>query len=79
MTEEKVKQEVEKRDEKQIWCSAATNRAAIVWMIGADLSAGAHLGKENPEVLLQSAVRFFKFLSGEERQKFVHHVTEKAS
>jgi len=40
---------------------------------------GAHLGKENPEVFLQPAVRFFKFLSGEERQKFVHHVTEKAS
>jgi len=34
---------------------------------------------EDPEVLLQSALRFFKFLPGHERQKFVHRVTEKAS
>jgi hypothetical protein len=55
------------------------SRGYCLEMIGADLWAGANLGKENPEVLLQSALRFFKFLPGEERQKFVHHVTEKAS
>jgi hypothetical protein len=39
-------------------------------MISADLWARANLDKENPEILLQLALRFFKFLSGEERQKF---------
>ena len=48
-------------------------------MIRADSLAGANLENENPGVLLQSALRFFKSLPGEERQKFVHHVTEKAS
>ena len=33
---------------------------------------------ENSEVLLQSALRFFKFLPGEERRTFLDHVTEKA-
>jgi hypothetical protein len=28
---------------------------------------------------LQSALRFFKFLPGDERQAFLHHVNEKAS
>ena len=48
-------------------------------MICADFLAGANLENENPEALLQSALRFFKFLPGEERQTFLHHVTEKAS
>jgi hypothetical protein len=48
-------------------------------MIRADVLARANLDNENPEVLLQSALRFFKFLPGEVRQKFVHRVTEKAS
>jgi hypothetical protein len=47
-------------------------------MICADFLAGANLENENSEVLLQSALRFFKFLPGEERQTFLHHVTEKA-
>ena len=48
-------------------------------MICADFLAGANLENENPEVLLQSALRFFKFLPGEERQTFLHQVNEKAS
>ena len=48
-------------------------------MICADFLAGANQENENPEVLLQSALRFFKFLPGEERQAFLHDVTEKAS
>jgi len=48
-------------------------------MICADFLAGASLDNENPEVLLQSALRFFKFLPGEEKQTFLHHVTQKAS
>ena len=48
-------------------------------MIRAEVLARANLVNENPEVLLRSALRFFKFLPGEVRQKFVHRVTEKAS
>ena len=55
------------------------SRGYCLEMICADFLAGANLENENPEVLLQSALRFFKFLSGEERQAFLHQVTEKAS
>jgi hypothetical protein len=48
-------------------------------MICADFLAGANLENENPGVLLQSALRFFKFLPGEERRMFLHRATEKAS
>jgi hypothetical protein len=48
-------------------------------MICADFLAGANLENENPEIPLQSALRFFKFLHGEEKQTFLHHVTEEAS
>jgi hypothetical protein len=55
------------------------SRGYCLEMICADFLAGANLENENPEVLLQSALRFFKFLPGGERQKFLHHVNEKAS
>jgi hypothetical protein len=48
-------------------------------MICADFLAGADLENDNPEAILDSALRFFKFLPGAERQTFLHHVTEKAS
>jgi hypothetical protein len=35
--------------------------------------------QRNPEVLLQPVLRFFKFLPGEERLEFLHHLSEKAS
>src|SRR5271167_4466980 len=55
------------------------SRGYCLEMICADFLAGANLDNGNPEVLLQSIVRLFKFLPGEERQAFLHHVTEKAS
>ena len=55
------------------------SRGYCLEMICADFLAGANLENENSHVLLQSALRFFKFLPGEERQAFLHHVTEKAS
>jgi hypothetical protein len=55
------------------------SRGYCLEMICADFLAGANLENENPEVLLQSALRFFKFLPGEERQAFLQHVTDKAS
>jgi len=41
--------------------------------------AGANPENENREVLLQSALRFFKFLPGEERRTFLHQVAEQVS
>jgi hypothetical protein len=55
------------------------SRGYCLQMICADFLAGANLENENPEVLLQSTLRFFKFLPGEEKQTFLHHVTQKAS
>jgi len=45
----------------------------------ADFLAGANLDNEDPTALLQSMSRFFKFLPGEQRQAFLHELTEKAS
>jgi hypothetical protein len=48
-------------------------------MICADFLAGANLEGEDPTVLLHSMSRFFKFLSRDQRQVFLHEVAEKAS
>jgi hypothetical protein len=55
------------------------SRGYCLEMICADFLAGANLENEDPTVLLQSMSRFFKFLPGEQRQAFLHEVTEKAS
>jgi hypothetical protein len=55
------------------------SRGYCLEMICADFLAGANLENENSGVLLQSALRFFKFLPGEERRTFLRHVTDKAS
>jgi hypothetical protein len=55
------------------------SRGYCLEMICADFLAGANLDNGNPGILLQSALRFFKFLPGEERQTFLHNVKEKAS
>jgi len=55
------------------------SRGSCLEMICADFLAGANLENEDSEVLLQSALRLFKFLPGEERQTFLHRVTEKVS
>ena len=54
-------------------------RGYCLEMICADFLAGANLENGNTDVLLQSVLRFFKFLPGEERKAFLHHVAEKAS
>ena len=46
------------------------SRGSCLEMICADFLAGAILENEDSEVLLQSALRLFKFLPGEERQTF---------
>ena len=55
------------------------SRGYCLEMICADFLAGANLDSGNPEVLLQSIMRLFKFLPGEERYPFLHRITEKAS
>ena len=41
--------------------------------------AGASLGNQNPETLLYSMTRFFRFLPGEQQQSFLENVRKKAS
>src|SRR5207248_10257107 len=53
------------------------SRGYCLEMICADLLAGAHLENGNTDVLLQSVLRFFKFLPGEERQPYLHHLATK--
>jgi hypothetical protein len=48
-------------------------------MICADFLAGANLDNGDPETLLFSMTRFFKFLPGEQRQAFLEALREKAS
>ena len=54
-------------------------RGYCLEMICADFLAGANLENGNPEVLLKSMIRFFKFLPGEERKTFLDHFLQKAS
>ena len=55
------------------------SRGYCLEMICADFLAGANLDGADPTVLVQSLSRFFKFLPREQRQAFLHEVTEKAS
>jgi hypothetical protein len=55
------------------------SRGYCLEMICADFLAGANLENGNPEVLLQSIVRFFKFLPSEEKKTFLSYASEKAS
>jgi hypothetical protein len=54
-------------------------RGYCLEMICADFLAGANLENGNSRVLLQSVLRFFKFLPGDERKIFLDHFTGKAS
>ena len=55
------------------------SRGYCLEMICADFLAGANLDNGNPDVLLHSVARFFKFLPGEQRQAFVEQISEKTS
>lgn len=55
------------------------SRGYCLEMICADFLAGANLETNNSGVLLQSALRFFRFLPGEERKTFLDFVAERAS
>src|SRR5580698_524152 len=55
------------------------SRGYCLEMICADFLAGANLENGNSQVILQSILRFFKFLPGEERKRFLDHFAEQAS
>jgi len=55
------------------------SRGYCLEMICADFLAGASLENGNSHVLVQSILRFFKFLPGEEKQTFLDHFADKAS
>jgi hypothetical protein len=55
------------------------SRGYCLEMICADFLAGANLDHGDPEMLLYSMTRFFKFLPGEQRQAFLEGLREKAS
>ena len=55
------------------------SRAYCLEMICADFLAGANLDHGDPEMLLFSMKRFFRFLPGEQRQAFLSGLSEKAS
>jgi len=55
------------------------SRGYCLEMICADFLAGANLDDGNPEMLLRSMTRFFKFLPGEQRQRFLSSLDQKAS
>ena len=55
------------------------SRGYCLEMICADFLAGTNLGDVNPEMLLFSMTRFFRFLPGEHQQSFLESMREKAS
>ena len=55
------------------------SRGYCMEMICADFLAGAHLDDGNPEILLNSISRYYKFLPGEQEQAFLEDLREKAS
>ena len=55
------------------------SRGYCLEMICADFLAGANLENGNPQILLQTITRFFKFLPGQERLVFLEQVSEKIS
>jgi hypothetical protein len=55
------------------------SRGYCLEMICADFLAGANLDNGNPEILLQSILRFFKFLTEQDRVAFFRLVGSRAS
>ncbi len=55
------------------------SRGYCLEMICADFLAGAHLDNGNPEILLNSISRYYKFLPGEQQQAFLENLQQKAS
>jgi hypothetical protein len=54
------------------------SRGYCLEMICADFLAGAHLENGNPEILLNSISRYYKFLPGEQQQAFLEDLRHRA-
>jgi len=54
------------------------SRGYCLEMICADFLAGAHLENGNPEILLFSMLRLFRFLPSADKEKFLSEVTNAA-
>ncbi len=55
------------------------SRGFCLEMICADFLAGAHLDNGDPEILLNSISRYYKFLPGELQQAFIENLRDRAS
>ena len=55
------------------------SRGYCLEMICADFLAGAHMDGDNPDILLHSISRYYKFLPGPQQEAFLSEVTGKAS
>src|SRR5256884_2680663 len=55
------------------------SRGYCLEMICADFLAGANLDNSDPEVLLQSISRFFKFLPGEQKHAFLSQANQRTA
>jgi hypothetical protein len=55
------------------------SRGYCLEIICVDFVAGTHLDDGDPEILLHSISRYYKFLPAEQRQAFLENLREKAS
>jgi hypothetical protein len=55
------------------------SRGYCLEMICADFLAGAHLDSSNPEILLNSISRYYRFLPNPQKQEFLFQIAQKAS
>ena len=55
------------------------SRGYCLEMICADFLAGANLDSGDPQILFQSALRFFRFLRRDQQQVFLARATEGAA
>ena len=55
------------------------SRGYCLEMICADFLAGAHLDRDNPEILLQSICRYYRFLPTPQQKIFLSEVSRRAS
>ena len=55
------------------------SRGYCLEMICADFLAGSHMDNGNPEILLSSISRYYRFLPNPQRQEFLSQIAQKAS
>jgi hypothetical protein len=66
-------------DSAALMLGSDKSRGYCLEMICADFLAGANMDNEDPEIILHSMNRFFKFLPGEQQHAFLESLREKAS